>query len=175
MATGRLGAADIAATTNTTVYTCPAATYAVVAVNICNRSGTLSSDIRVALATLDTPTDAQNTIELIPNWKSLNSPLKTQAKEDKFLYLTETKSYQFPTPPQMHNKGNYIISLGDFCKWLGEQAEALEVEIYPGFSASEILFDENNTVTGVDEHNIRNTRRYRAFLWIYIQECCIVD
>ena len=87
--------------------------------------------------------------ELIPNWKSLNSPLKTQAKEDKFLYLTETKSYQFPTPPQMHNKGNYIISLGDFCKWLGEQAEALEVEIYPGFSASEILFDENNTVTGV--------------------------
>ena len=87
--------------------------------------------------------------ELIPNWKSLNSPLKTQAKEDKFLYLTETKSYQFPTPPQMHNKGNYIISLGDFCKWLGEQAESLEVEIYPGFSASEILFDENNTVTGV--------------------------
>ena len=87
--------------------------------------------------------------ELIPNWKSLNSPLKTQAKEDKFLYLTETKSYQFPTPPQMHNKGNYIISLGDFCKWLGEQAEALEVEIYPGFSASEILFDENNTETGV--------------------------
>ena len=87
--------------------------------------------------------------ELIPNWKSLNSTLKTQAKEDKFLYLTETKSYQFPTPPQMHNKGNYIISLGDFCKWLGEQAEALEVEIYPGFSASEILFDENNTVTGV--------------------------
>ena len=87
--------------------------------------------------------------ELIPNWKSLDSPLKTQAKEDKFLYLTETKSYQFPTPPQMHNKGNYIISLGDFCKWLGEQAEALEVEIYPGFSASEILFDENNTVTGV--------------------------
>lgn len=59
MATGRLGAADIAATTNTTVYTCPAATYAVVAVNICNRSGTLSSDIRVALATLDTPTDAE--------------------------------------------------------------------------------------------------------------------
>ena len=56
MATGRLGAADVAATTNTTVYTCPAATYAVVAVNICNRSGTLSSDIRVALATLDTPT-----------------------------------------------------------------------------------------------------------------------
>ncbi len=87
--------------------------------------------------------------ELIPEWKTKNSPLKTQATSDKFLYLTETKSYQLPTPPQMHNKGNYIISLSDFTKWLAQQAEELEVEIYPGFSASEVLFDENNKVVGV--------------------------
>ncbi len=87
--------------------------------------------------------------ELIPDWKTKNSPLKTKAKDDKFLYLTETKSYQLPTPPQMHNKGNYIISLSDFTKWLAQQAEELEVEIYPGFAASEVLFDENNKVLGI--------------------------
>ena len=87
--------------------------------------------------------------ELIPDWKSKNCPLKTEAKNDKFLYLTETKSYQLPTPPQMHNKGNYIISLSDFTKWLAQQAEELEVEIYPGFAASEVLFDEKNKVLGV--------------------------
>ena len=87
--------------------------------------------------------------ELIPDWKSKNCPLKTQAREDSFLFLTEKKSYKFPTPPQMDNKGNYIISLSDLTKWLAEQAEALEVEIYPGFSASEVLFDENNKVIGV--------------------------
>ena len=87
--------------------------------------------------------------ELIPEWKTKNSPLKTQATSDKFLYLTETKSYQLPTPPQMHNKGNYIISLSDFTKWLAQQAEELDVEIYPGFSASEVLYDENNKVVGI--------------------------
>ena len=87
--------------------------------------------------------------ELIPDWKTKNNPLKTEATDDKFLYLTETKSYQLPTPPQMHNKGNYIISLSDFTKWLAQQAEELEVEIYPGFSASEVLFDEKNKVLGV--------------------------
>ena len=87
--------------------------------------------------------------ELIPDWQTKNSPLKIKATNDKFLYLTETKSYKLPTPPQMHNKGNYIISLSEFTKWLAEQAEALEVEIYPGFSASEILFNEQDKVIGV--------------------------
>ena len=87
--------------------------------------------------------------ELIPDWKTKDCPLKTKANDDKFLYLTETKSYQLPTPPQMHNKGNYIISLSDFTKWLAEQAELLEVEIYPGFSASEVLFNEQNKVIGI--------------------------
>ena len=87
--------------------------------------------------------------ELIPDWSEKNCPLKTKAKNDKFLYLTEAKSYQLPTPPQMHNKGNYIVSLSDFSKWLAEQAEALEIEIYPGFSASEVLFNDKNKVIGV--------------------------
>ena len=87
--------------------------------------------------------------ELIPDWQTKNCPLKTKATNDKFLYLTETASYQLPTPPQMHNKGNYIISLSDFTKWLAEQAEALEVEIYPGFSASEVLFNKDDKVIGV--------------------------
>ena len=87
--------------------------------------------------------------ELIPDWKTKDCPLKTKANDDKFLYLTETKSYQLPTPPQMHNKGNYIISLSDFTKWLAEQAELLEVEIYPGFSASEVLFNEQDKVIGI--------------------------
>ena len=87
--------------------------------------------------------------ELLPDWKTKNCPLKTKANNDKFLYLTETKSYQLPTPPQMHNKGNYIISLSDFTKWLAEQAELLEVEIYPGFSASEVLFNEQDKVIGI--------------------------
>ena len=87
--------------------------------------------------------------ELIPDWKTKDCPIKTKANHDKFLYLTETKSYQLPTPPQMHNKGNYIISLSDFTKWLAEQAELLEVEIYPGFSASEVLFNEQDKVIGI--------------------------
>lgn len=87
--------------------------------------------------------------ELIPDWKTKDCPLKTKANDDTFLYLTETKSYQLPTPPQMHNKGNYIISLSDFTKWLAEQAELLEVEIYPGFSASEVLFNEQDKVIGI--------------------------
>jgi len=87
--------------------------------------------------------------ELIPDWKTKDCPLKTKANDDKFLYLTETKSYQLPTPPQMHNKGNYIISLSDFTKWLAKQAELLEVEIYPGFAASEVLFNEQNKVIGI--------------------------
>ena len=87
--------------------------------------------------------------ELIPNWKDTDIPVKTQAKTDKFLYLTEHKSYTLPTPPQMKNHGNYIISLGNLCNWLGNYAENLGIEIYPGFSASEILFSDNGHVEGI--------------------------
>ena len=87
--------------------------------------------------------------ELIPDWKDKGAPLDTPAKEDHFLYLTETGSFKLPTPPQMNNHGNYIISLGNLCRWLGEQAEAMGVEIYPGFAAAEILYHEDGSVKGV--------------------------
>ena len=87
--------------------------------------------------------------ELFPNWKELGAPLNTPAAEDRFLFLTESKAWRLPTPPQMANHGNYIISLGNLCRWLGSQAEALGVEIYPGFAAAEVLYDGNGRVRGV--------------------------
>ena len=92
--------------------------------------------------------------ELIPDWKDTNrlggaAPLTVPAVEDHFLFLTEKLSFHLPTPPQMHNKGNYIISLGVFAKWLAVQAEALGVEIYPGFAAAEVLYDDSGAVKGV--------------------------
>lgn len=87
--------------------------------------------------------------ELIPDWKEKGAPLNVPAEEDKFLFLTKHFSIRLPTPPQMHNKGNYIISLGVLAKWLAQQAEALGVEIYPGFAAAEVLYDENGAVAGV--------------------------
>ena len=87
--------------------------------------------------------------ELLPDWKALGAPLNTPAGDDKFLFLTRTRSIRLPTPPQMNNHGNYIISLGNLCRWLGEQAEGLEVEIYPGFAAAEVLYDESGRVKGV--------------------------
>ena len=87
--------------------------------------------------------------ELIPDWQEKDAPLKTPATKDKFLFLTENKAYPFPTPPQMHNKGNYIISLGNLARWLAEQAEALGVEIFPGFAAAEVLYDGDGAVIGV--------------------------
>jgi len=87
--------------------------------------------------------------ELLPDWKDLGAPLDTPVKEDRFMFLTEKGSFRLPTPPQMNNHGNYIISLGNFCRWLGEQAEALGVEIYPGFPAAEVLYDEAGHVRGI--------------------------
>ncbi|HEY0900496.1 MAG TPA: electron transfer flavoprotein-ubiquinone oxidoreductase [Micavibrio sp.] len=92
--------------------------------------------------------------ELIPDWKDKGAPLSVQAKEDKFLFLTRTKSFRLPTPPQMHNHGNYIISLGLFGRWLAQQAESLGVEIYPGFAAAELLFDDHNAVIGVATNDL---------------------
>ncbi len=87
--------------------------------------------------------------ELIPDWKERGAPLNTAAGDDRFIFLTESKAIKLPTPPQMHNHGNYIVSLGNLCRWLGEQAEALGVEIYPGFAAAEVLYDDGGAVKGV--------------------------
>src|SRR6478735_1312192 len=82
--------------------------------------------------------------ELIPDWREQGAPLDTPVTSDEFLYLTETKSFRLPTP--MHNRGNYIVSLGKVVRWLGQRAEALGVEIYPGFAAAELLQDEAGRV-----------------------------
>ena len=87
--------------------------------------------------------------ELIPDWQDKGAPLDTPVESDQFMFLTESSSFRLPTPPQMNNHGNYIISLGNFCRWLGEQAEALGVEIYPGFAAAEVLYDDNGNVRGI--------------------------
>ena len=87
--------------------------------------------------------------ELLPDWKALGAPLNTPAGEDRFLFLTEKRAIKLPTPPQMHNHGNYIVSLGNLCRWLGQQAEGLGVEIYPGFAAAEVLYHDDGSVKGV--------------------------
>ena len=87
--------------------------------------------------------------ELIPDWQERGAPLDTPVTADKFVFLTETSVVRLPTPPSMNNHGNFIISLGNFCRWLGEQAEALGVEIYPGFAAAEVLYDDSGAVKGI--------------------------
>ena len=87
--------------------------------------------------------------ELFPDWQERGAPLNTPVTEDRFMFLTRKSGIQMPCPPQMNNHGNYIVSLGNVCRWLAEQAEALGVEIYPGFAAAEILYGENGAVRGV--------------------------
>ena len=89
---------------------------------------------------------------LLPDWKEMDSPIKTKVKKDKLSYFGKDWSFSIPQimlPPLMKNHGNYIVSLGSVCKWLGEVAEGLGVEIYPGFSAAEVLFNADNSVKGV--------------------------
>ncbi|MDR3450338.1 MAG: electron transfer flavoprotein-ubiquinone oxidoreductase [Alphaproteobacteria bacterium] len=87
--------------------------------------------------------------ELLPDWKEQGAPLDVAATEDSFYFLTSTKAFRLPNPPTMNNHGNYVISLGRLAKWLAAQAEGLGVEIYPGFAAAEILYDDKGAVAGV--------------------------
>jgi electron-transferring-flavoprotein dehydrogenase len=86
---------------------------------------------------------------LLPDWRSNPPPICVDAKEDEFWLLSKTGGRRLPVPPGMHNKGNVIVSLGAMCAWLAPQAEALGVEIYPGFAAAETLHDESGKVIGV--------------------------
>jgi electron-transferring-flavoprotein dehydrogenase len=92
--------------------------------------------------------------ELIPDWKERGAPLLTPATDDNFVFLTTKHAIRLPTPPQMNNHGNYIASLGNLCRWLAQQAEGLGVEIYPGFAAAEVLYDEDGRVKGVATGNM---------------------
>ncbi len=90
--------------------------------------------------------------ELFPDWAARGAPLNTPVTNDKFMFLGPKGGISWPTsllPPAMRNHGNYIISLGNFTRWLGEQAEALGVEIFPGFAAAELLYHEDGAVKGV--------------------------
>ncbi|MCL4798974.1 MAG: 4Fe-4S dicluster domain-containing protein [Burkholderiales bacterium] len=87
--------------------------------------------------------------ELIPDWQAKGAPLNTPVREDRVMLLTEKSGYRLPLPPFLRNEGNYIISLGNLCRWLGREAEALGVEIYPGFAAAEVLYHEDGSVRGV--------------------------
>ncbi len=101
--------------------------------------------------------DPQALTELIPDWKERGAPLNTPVSEDRFLFLTETGSIKTPNwmlPGCFQNHGNYVISLGNVVRWLGQQAEVLGVEIFPGFAAAEILYDEQCAVVGVATGNM---------------------
>lgn len=87
--------------------------------------------------------------ELLPDWKERGAPLNMPVAEDRLLLLGKTRATRLPTPPQMNNHGNYIVSLGNVCRWLGEQAEAMGVEIFAGFAAAEVLYHDDGRVKGV--------------------------
>jgi electron-transferring-flavoprotein dehydrogenase len=95
--------------------------------------------------------------ELFPNWKEQGAPLNTPVTEDRVLFLTETKAYATPSfmvPKALTNHGNYVISLANVVRWLGQQAEALGVEVFPGFPAAEILYNDDGSVKGVATGNM---------------------
>jgi electron-transferring-flavoprotein dehydrogenase len=89
---------------------------------------------------------------LLPDWRKEDTPIKTAVTDDRFYMLTQARAFRLPNvllPPLMSNHGNFIVSLGDVCRWLAGKAEALGVEIYPGFAASEVLFGPNGEVQGI--------------------------
>ncbi len=95
--------------------------------------------------------------ELLPNWKDDGAPIKTLVSEDRFLFLSESGARSVPQwmlPACFKNHGNYVISLSDVVRWLGQQAEALGVEIYPGFAAAEVLYHDDGSVKGVATGNM---------------------
>jgi len=89
---------------------------------------------------------------LIPNWKDKGAPITVPVRDDNFYWLSESKQFRipnFPMPPLMNNHGNYIVSMGNVCRWMAEQAEAMDVQIFPGMACSELIYGENGEVTGV--------------------------
>jgi electron-transferring-flavoprotein dehydrogenase len=119
--------------------------------------------------------------ELFPDWKERGAPLDTPAREDRFLFLTSEKAFRLPTPPQMHNHGNYIVSLGNVCRWLGQQAEALGVEIYPGFAAAEVLYHDDGSVKGVATGDLgigkhgEHTDRYQPGMELHARQTVFAE
>ncbi|HTK14229.1 MAG TPA: electron transfer flavoprotein-ubiquinone oxidoreductase [Xanthobacteraceae bacterium] len=89
---------------------------------------------------------------LLPGWRDEETPIKTPVRDDRFYFMSASSGIRLPNilmPPLMSNHGNFIVSLGDVCRWLGQKAEALGVEIYPGFAASEVLYGDKGEVVGI--------------------------
>ena len=101
--------------------------------------------------------DPKALTELIPDWKAKGAPLNQPVTDDAYIFLSKKSGFRVPNPllpPFAHNHGNYIVSLGAVTKWLAEQAEALGVEIFPGFSAVDVLYNEDGSVRGVATGNL---------------------
>jgi len=106
--------------------------------------------------------DPKAMTELFPNWKEMGAPLHTEVTEDRFLLLTKSKAFKVPNwilPSCFENHGNYVVSLANVVRWLGTQAEELGVEIFPGFAAAEVLYNEDGSVAGVATGNMGVNRR----------------
>ena len=115
-----------------------------ISVCVIEKASTIGAHILSGAVIETGPLDA-----LLPDWRANPPPICVDAKEDEFWLLSKTGGRKLPVPPGMHNRGNVIVSLGALCAWLAPQAEALGVEIYPGFAAAETLHDEGGKVIGV--------------------------
>ncbi len=119
--------------------------------------------------------------ELIPDAISKKAPLTTQVTDDQFYFLTEKKAQLLPIPPALHNEGSYIISLGLLCQWLGQEAETLGVNIFPGFAGSEMLYNNSDEVIGVATNdmglnkNSKPTDRYQAGIQIHAKQTLLAE
>ncbi|MGB6976058.1 MAG: electron transfer flavoprotein-ubiquinone oxidoreductase [Gammaproteobacteria bacterium] len=119
--------------------------------------------------------------ELLPDWQTRGAPLNTPVTTDKFLFLSKNKSWRLPVPPLLHNHGNYIISLGKLCRWLAEQAQALGIEIFTGFPAAEILYDDKGQVRGVAtgafgiDKNGQPTERYQPGIELLARQTLLAE
>lgn len=118
--------------------------------------------------------------ELIPKWQDKNAPLCVKVTGDEFWYLNQNRALSLPTPPQMHNQGNYIISLSELCRWLAEEAENLGVAIFPGFSGSELIVEEGQVLgvrtgdMGVNKQG-KKTDRFQAGVDIYAKQVVLAE
>jgi len=118
---------------------------------------------------------------LFPDWQARGAPLLTPVKQEKFLYFSREHAISLPVPPQMHNQGNYVISLANLCRWLAKEAEQLGVDIFPGFPADKILYHEQGAVCGVITKNQGinkqgiETSRFQPGVEIHTKQCLFAE
>ncbi len=119
--------------------------------------------------------------QLIPNWKSLSAPINTPVTHEEFLWLSKSSARKLPLPPTLRNDGNYIISLGELCQWLAKQAEKLNVSIFTGFSATDIIYDDTGFVCGIItgdmglDKNAQHTERYQQGIEILAKQTIFAE